>query len=92
MLWVSGRQGRYTSGMTRIVEAIFDGGVLRPVEKLNLAEHQRVRLTVETLGLPGEDRNAAARARLIERLGKSTLSHGGNLPDREQLHERNGHL
>ena len=68
--------------MTRIVEAIFDGGVLRPVENLNLAEHQRVRLTVETLEVPGEDRNAAARARLIERLGKSAVSYGGKAPSR----------
>jgi predicted DNA-binding antitoxin AbrB/MazE fold protein len=30
------------------VEAIFEGGVLRPVQPLPLAEHQRVTVTVQT--------------------------------------------
>jgi predicted DNA-binding antitoxin AbrB/MazE fold protein len=33
--------------MTRRLEAIYEQGVLRPIEPLALAEHQRVRLTLE---------------------------------------------
>jgi predicted DNA-binding antitoxin AbrB/MazE fold protein len=33
--------------MTRHLEAIYEQGVLRPLEPLALAEHQRVRLTLE---------------------------------------------
>ena len=33
--------------MVRHLEAVYEGGVLRPLEPLALGEHQRVRLTVE---------------------------------------------
>lgn len=33
--------------MTRQLEAVYEQGVLRPLEPLSLAEHQRVRLTLE---------------------------------------------
>jgi predicted DNA-binding antitoxin AbrB/MazE fold protein len=73
--------------MTKTIEAIYDSGVLRPLEELPLAEHQRVRLTVETIDAPAADREAERR-NLIERLQRSTLSHGGPVPSREELHER----
>lgn len=39
---------RYNEGaMSRHLEAIYEQGVLRPLEPLALAEHQRVRLTLE---------------------------------------------
>ena len=34
--------------MTLAVEAIFENGVLKPLNPLGLAEHQKVHLTVET--------------------------------------------
>jgi len=34
--------------MTLAVEAIFENGVLKPLDPLNLPEHQKVRLLVET--------------------------------------------
>ena len=37
---------------TQITEAIYDGGVLRPAERLNLRDHQRVRLIVQSLDTP----------------------------------------
>lgn len=33
--------------MARQLEAVFEDGILRPLESLHLAEHQRVRLTLE---------------------------------------------
>ena len=35
------------SAMSRHLEAVYEQGVLRPLEPLALAEHQRVRLTLE---------------------------------------------
>ncbi len=34
--------------MTTVVDAIYENGVLRPLGSLDLAEHQQVRVTVET--------------------------------------------
>jgi predicted DNA-binding antitoxin AbrB/MazE fold protein len=73
--------------MTKTIEAIYDSGVLKPLEELPLAEHQRVRLTVQTIDTPSAD-PATERQRLVERLQQSTLSHGGPFPSREELHER----
>ena len=37
--------------MTLAVEAVFENGVLKPLKPLNLPEHQKVRLVVDT-GMP----------------------------------------
>jgi uncharacterized protein (DUF433 family) len=34
--------------MTKIIEAVFENGALKPLDEVPLAEHQRVRLTIET--------------------------------------------
>lgn len=39
--------------MTQTVAAIFEGGVLRPLDKLILAEHEEVQVTVEPLAEVG---------------------------------------
>ena len=67
------------------VDAIFEGGVLRPSQPLPLADKQRVRVTVEAEN--GADRSAA-RTKLIERLKQRSFDFGGKLPTREELHER----
>ena len=37
--------------MTRTIDAIYEGGVLRPLQSLDgIAEHAKVRLTVESVG------------------------------------------
>ena len=33
--------------MTQVIEAIYEGGVLRPLAKLDLTEHQHVQVTVQ---------------------------------------------
>ncbi len=35
------------------LEAVFEGGVLRPLQQLNLAEKQHVLLTISDLPVPG---------------------------------------
>ena len=45
--------------MTRTVEAVYEGGVLRPLQALEgIAEHTRVRVTVETPGSRGNGLSA----------------------------------
>ncbi len=74
------------------VEAIYVDGVLKPLEALHLPEQQRVRVTIETIEPGTSQDRAAAMQRLMERLDKSTLSYGGPLPTRDELHERVGHV
>jgi predicted DNA-binding antitoxin AbrB/MazE fold protein len=45
----------------QITEAIFTGGVLKPVENLSLRESKRVRLIVEPIGDPLQDREVALK-------------------------------
>jgi len=43
--------------MSIIVEAIYESGVLKPLEPLDdLKEHERVRITVQSVGLVAEQR------------------------------------
>jgi predicted DNA-binding antitoxin AbrB/MazE fold protein len=75
--------------MVRIVEAIYDDGVLRPVEQLPLSNQQRVRLTIEPVELAEGAKSRPAIEELICRLGRSTLYLNGPAPTREELHDRN---
>lgn len=52
--------------MTRTLAAIYEGGLFRPLEPLELAEHTKVRLTVET------EEEAEARARVILELARQS--------------------
>ena len=69
--------------MTRQVDAVYEGGVLRPLESLPLAEHQRVRITVsEAAGDPLEsmiDREFLERAR-------QELAEVSEIPTLEEIH------
>ena len=74
--------------MNLFVEAVYSHGVFEPLESLNLPEKQRVRLTIEPVIEKSESERAAARRALVDRLRKSSLSYGGPLPTRDELHER----
>ena len=52
--------------MTRVTEAVYSKGALKPAEDLGLREEQRVRLIVEVVDERPEDR-AAALAKLRHR-------------------------
>ncbi len=64
--------------MTFVVEAVYEGGVLRPLDSLQLPERQRVQLTIEPIG-PRDDTTAPTAADdplrgLREPLGISDLA------------------
>ncbi len=54
--------------MTAAVEAIYEGGLLRPLQPLPLAEHTRVRISVETLTPEADPERAAWLAQSERRL------------------------
>ena len=74
--------------MTQVVEAIYSGGHLEPLEPLNLSEKQRVRIIVEPVDWPVPAQREAALKRLQERIDKSEFFLNGALPTRDELHER----
>jgi predicted DNA-binding antitoxin AbrB/MazE fold protein len=50
--------------MKQKIDAIYENGVLQPLEPLNLADHERVSVTVESAGVDGWiDRDAMEWAR-----------------------------
>lgn len=74
--------------MTKVIEAIYTNGHLEPMEPLDLAEAQRVRLTVEPLPAePHRDREAAFQ-RLLAGIERMTFRSTGPYPTRDELHER----
>jgi predicted DNA-binding antitoxin AbrB/MazE fold protein len=73
--------------MAQVTEAIFTGGVLKPVEALSLKESQRVRLIVEPIGDPLPDRDASLKKLLAGIEGMRFFS-TGKLPLRDELHDR----
>ena len=70
--------------MTRVTEAVFSKGVLKPAEDLGLREEQRVRLIVESVDERPDDR-AVAVARLKAGIAKMQFFSQG--PSREELHD-----
>ena len=40
--------------MTQTVQAIYERGVLKPLKRLRAREHQRVMITVRTIGTPSD--------------------------------------
>jgi predicted DNA-binding antitoxin AbrB/MazE fold protein len=75
--------------MTRVTEAIYTNGVLKPKEELPLREAQRVRLTIEALDddTDGGDRLAAVQRLLAGIEGMKFFSRE-RLPSRDELHDR----
>ena len=73
--------------MTQVTEAIFSGGILKPVDNLALRESQRVRLIVEALDEPLEDRSVALK-KLIAGIEGMRFFSQGKLPARDELHDR----
>jgi predicted DNA-binding antitoxin AbrB/MazE fold protein len=74
--------------MTKVTEAVYSHGVLKPVEDLGLREDQRVRLiVVETVDDKAADRGPAL-TRLKAGIAKMQFFSQGPLPSREELHDR----
>jgi len=74
--------------VTKVVEAVYAEGVLRPVEDLELPERQRVRLIVQTIdGVAASDREAAF-AQFLKGVQSMNFRSTGPLPTRDELHDR----
>ncbi len=71
----------------QIVDAIFTGGVLKPLDELSLEESQRVRLIVEPVSEALADRDAAMK-RLRAGIESMRFFSQGKLPSRDELHDR----
>ena len=74
--------------MMQVIEAIYSGGVLKPVEKLALPETQRVRLIVQPLNEKGDNSRSAALQRLLVGIESMQFFSSGPFPTREELHDR----
>jgi len=73
--------------MAQISEAIYTHGVLKPRTDLGLREQQRVRIIVESIEDSFGDREAAV-ARLKAGIASMQFFSNGQLPTREELHDR----
>ena len=77
--------------MTRVTEAVYSKGVLKPAEDLGLREEQRVRLIVESIDGSVDKRpddRADAVTRLKAGIAKMQFISQGPLPSRDDLHDR----
>ena len=74
--------------MTKVIEAIYSDGVLKPVEALELSDQQRVRLTIEPLNTRSDAQRQAALQRLFDQIDRMNFRLSGTLPTRDELHER----
>lgn len=80
--------GYNASVMTKVIQAIYANGVLKPTEALELSEQQRVRLIVQTEESPTDEQRKAALQRLFDRIDRMNFRLRGPLPTRDELHER----
>jgi len=74
--------------MSRVIDAIYTNGHLEPVEPLDLAEHERVTLILQSREHRSLPPKAGAIEALLEGIMSSTFRSGGTLPSREELHDR----
>ena len=71
---------------SQVTDAIYTGGILKPLGDLKLRESERVRLIVQRCG-PVESRDAALE-RLRAGIENMNLHLSGPLPRRDELHDR----
>jgi predicted DNA-binding antitoxin AbrB/MazE fold protein len=79
---------RFTgNSLSQIITATYEEGVLKPDQTLELAPHTRVRLTVDPIEAPNEDREQAWVG-LQELWDTTTVRSTDPMLSRDQLHER----
>jgi predicted DNA-binding antitoxin AbrB/MazE fold protein len=72
---------------SQVTEAIYSGGVLKPLGEVSLHESERVRLIIERSGPRPQTRHLALE-RLRAGIAKMPFSLSGPLPGRDELHDR----
>jgi len=71
----------------QVTDAIYSGGVLRPLGDVSLHESERVRLIIERTGQTEADRQQAME-RLRAGIDQMRFFLNGPLPSRDELHDR----
>lgn len=71
----------------QVTDAIYTGGVLKPLGNVSLRECERVRLTIEREG-PSEPDRQIAWERLRAGIEQMQFRLSGPLPSRDSLHDR----
>ena len=71
----------------QVTDAIYTGGVLKPLGTLSLRESERVRLIIERDG-PSDLSRQLALERLRAGIDQMSFSLSGPLPPRDELHDR----
>ena len=61
--------------MDRVVEVIYEHGTLRPLEALDLPEHQRVRITIHEPSAESPDETLDAWQRVYEGVAADEIAH-----------------
>ena len=72
---------------SQVTDAIYAGGVLKPLGSVSLNEAERVRLIIERTEQPVADREVALE-RLRAGIAQMRFSLSGPLPSRDELHDR----
>ena len=68
--------------MAREVEAVYENGMLRPLEPLPLAEHQHVRVTVSEI--PGDPLVSMIDGIFLEE-ARQAVAEAGHIPTHEEV-------
>ena len=76
--------GLYNVGMPLQVDAVYENGVLRPLQPLDLKEHEHVRVSVVKDTAPSR---ASLAVEYIEKI-KRELQDADPTPDREEVRRR----
>ena len=71
----------------QVTDAVYSGGVLRPLGEVSLHEAERVRLVIERHAMSTGGRQAALE-RLRAGIAQMAVSLKGPLPSRDELHDR----
>ena len=81
--------------MTRTVEAIYENGVLKPLEALDLNERQQVEIVVREqngsdspVAARNEDERRSAFRELLEEVDRMNLRLRVRMPAREEFYDR----
>lgn len=71
----------------QVTDAIYSGGVLKPLGEVSLHESERVRLIIERTTAPPKARQLALE-RLRKGISEMRFCLSGSLPGRDELHDR----
>jgi predicted DNA-binding antitoxin AbrB/MazE fold protein len=72
---------------SQVTDAIYTGGVLKPLGEVSLHESERVRLVIERTAQAEDDRRLALE-RFRAGIAQMRFFLSGPLPSRDELHDR----